>query len=63
MGRFGDDCARVIVKKKEIVDLNLNAAKNSIFSKFAESCIAPKSKQQKKRNDKAVGKVQNKSAT
>ncbi len=46
----------------EIVDNNLNAAKYSIFLKFAESCIAAKSKQHKKRQEKAAGKISGKSA-
>jgi hypothetical protein len=56
VGRFGDNCARMLVTGVEIVDANLNAAKYSVFFRFAESCIAANSKQQKKRQAKAAGK-------
>jgi hypothetical protein len=55
VGRFGDNCARMVLKGVEIVDVNLNAAKYSSFFKFAEICIAANSKQQKKRQVKAEG--------
>jgi hypothetical protein len=56
VGRFGDNCARMLVQGVDLVDSNLNAAKYSVFFKFAESCIAANSKMQKKRQTKAAGK-------
>ena len=56
VGRFGDNCARMVLKGVEIVDVNVNSSKYSIFFRFAESCIAANSKQQKKRQAKAAGK-------
>jgi hypothetical protein len=57
VGRFGDNCARMLVQGVDLVDSNLNAAKYSVFFKFAESCIAANSKMQKKRQAKAAGKI------
>ncbi len=40
MGRNSKNCARMILKGKEIVDQNLNAAKYSIFFKFFEIALS-----------------------